>query len=256
MKELIFFDVDDTLLDSRTHKLPESTRYALQKLQERYFLGIATGRSLSTLYDNGVINAANWSVIVCNNGQLVYDEGMHELYRNPMNKETVKQVIETALAHDNALLVGTPEWFQVGNINEYEKEAHEFFHIPIPGPRKLDDQDVFMMVTYGPRNDTYERYRRIDGITIMPGQSTYCDIIAKGCGKHIGIQEALRYLQLDSYIAFGDSNNDLEMLSQARYAIVMGQGSTQAKELADYITKPVYEDGIAYALEHCELFQE
>lgn len=254
MKELIFFDVDDTLLDSRTHKIPESTKQALQELQKEYLLGIATGRSLSTLYDNGVIDAADWSIYVCNNGQLVYDQKHKEIYRNPMDPSVAKRVIETALAHSDALLVGTPEWFQIGEVNAYEEEAHQFFHIPIPDPLMNENPDIFMMVTYGPRNDTYERYRSIDGITIMPGQSTYCDIVAKGFNKYTGIQAALSFLKRDAYLAFGDSNNDLEMLTYAQYAIVMGQGSEQAKQYANFITKPVYEDGIAYALAHCEQF--
>ena len=34
MKELIFFDVDDTLVDSKTHKIPESTLTVMQEMAE------------------------------------------------------------------------------------------------------------------------------------------------------------------------------------------------------------------------------
>lgn len=54
MKELIFFDVDNTLLDSTIHKIPDSTLTALTQMSAFYDIAIATGRSLCTLIDNGV----------------------------------------------------------------------------------------------------------------------------------------------------------------------------------------------------------
>ena len=44
-KQLIFFDIDGTLLDD-DKKLPESTKYAVQRLKELgHEVAIATGRS-------------------------------------------------------------------------------------------------------------------------------------------------------------------------------------------------------------------
>ena len=46
-KKILFFDVDDTLVDSKTGKVPESTIEALHNLQENgHKICISTGRPL------------------------------------------------------------------------------------------------------------------------------------------------------------------------------------------------------------------
>jgi len=256
MKPMLFFDVDDTLLDSRTHTISERTRKALQQMQQEYPLGIATGRSFSTLLDVGIVHAAPWSYFVCNNGQLVYDENYHEIYRHTMDDDIVKQIIQTAAMRNEPLLAATPQWLQIHTANAYQEEAHHFFHMAIPTDCYQEGQDVFMMVAFGPKGCAYDAYRAIEGIMLLPSQSTYCDIIAKDSGKHVGIQAALQHCHCPSFVAFGDSDNDIDMLKHAQYGIAMGQGSTQAKAHADFITKAVYEDGIAYAWEHAPYFRQ
>ena len=55
---------------------------------------------------------------------------------------------------------------------------------------------------------------------------------------------------LKDTFAFGDSRNDLEMLEAAGVAVVMGNGSKEAKEAADYVTTDLDEDGIWNACKH------
>lgn len=255
MKEMIFFDVDNTLVDAKTHKIPESTLMALQEMGKNYELGIATGRALSTLYDNGVLSAYPWRVLVCNNGQLVYDQDGHILYDAPMDPIQVQAVMDVAKKAHMPLLIGTPNWHQYGEVNAYQIKAHEFFHFPIPKPFDVSTCDpVYMMVGFGPQHHDYQEYASINGIQVIPGQSTYCDIVAAGSGKEQGILAAQAQLHFSTYLAFGDSDNDLGMFAHARYAIAMGQGSQLAKQQADWITSSVQEDGILYAWKHCEQF--
>ena len=53
----------------------------------------------------------------------------------------------------------------------------------------------------------------------------------------------------DTY-AFGDSNNDLEMLEMAGTGIAMGNGFAEVKLAADFITRDIDDDGIAFAMHH------
>ena len=59
----------------------------------------------------------------------------------------------------------------------------------------------------------------------------------------------------DAY-AFGDSGNDLEMLRMAGTGIAMGNGFAEVKAVADYVTAPIDEDGIAKAMRHFGLYEE
>ena len=77
------------------------------------------------------------------------------------------------------------------------------------------------------------------------------DIIVKEGGKDIGIQEILQYYNLDlsQIMAFGDSENDIEMLEFAGLGIAMGNASDHVKNLADDVTCSNDEHGVAVAIE-------
>ncbi|MDO4796452.1 MAG: HAD family hydrolase [Coriobacteriales bacterium] len=51
-------------------------------------------------------------------------------------------------------------------------------------------------------------------------------------------------------MALGDSGNDLSMLRMADVSVCMGNGTDEAKAVADYVTKPIDEDGLFCAFEH------
>ena len=72
------------------------------------------------------------------------------------------------------------------------------------------------------------------------------DVIPAGGGKGIGIEKMLAYYGLDKAeaLAFGDGNNDREMLQAVGTGVAMENGSPELKALADEICGPVYEDGI------------
>ena len=49
-------------------------------------------------------------------------------------------------------------------------------------------------------------------------------------------------------IAFGDENNDLEMIEYAGVGVAMGNGIDELKSIADEVTLSNNEDGIAKVL--------
>ena len=48
MKKLISFDVDMTLLDHATYKIPDSALKAIEALRGNYYIVLATGRDMDT----------------------------------------------------------------------------------------------------------------------------------------------------------------------------------------------------------------
>ena len=51
-------------------------------------------------------------------------------------------------------------------------------------------------------------------------------------------------------MAFGDEDNDLDMIAYVKTGIVMGNGSDNMKKIADYITESVDNNGIYNAVRH------
>ena len=67
-----------------------------------------------------------------------------------------------------------------------------------------------------------------------------------------------RYLELtgikrEEIIAFGDAENDLDMLRFAGIGVAMGNGAEEVKAAADYVTADIDDDGIEKALKHFQL---
>ena len=80
-------------------------------------------------------------------------------------------------------------------------------------------------------------------------------MVPKGHSKATGIDFVLNHLNIDdknSY-AFGDSNNDIDMLNRVTNSVVMGNGNPQLFENATFVTKDIDEDGIEYAMKHLNI---
>ena len=57
-------------------------------------------------------------------------------------------------------------------------------------------------------------------------------------------------------LAIGDGMNDVEMFQAVDVAIAMGNAKEGLKELADYVTTDILEDGIYNAFRHFGLLEE
>jgi hydroxymethylpyrimidine pyrophosphatase-like HAD family hydrolase len=51
-------------------------------------------------------------------------------------------------------------------------------------------------------------------------------------------------------IAFGDGENDIDMLELVGLGIAMGNGNEELKRVADFVTKKSSEDGTSFALKN------
>ena len=73
-------------------------------------------------------------------------------------------------------------------------------------------------------------------------------ISAKGITKATALETLAKMLNcsLDEMVAFGDSENDVEMLSAVGLGIAMGNGEDVTKASAKDICLPVTEDGFYY----------
>lgn len=69
--------------------------------------------------------------------------------------------------------------------------------------------------------------------------------------KQYAIFELLKFLHInrENALGIGDNHNDIPLLSACGVKIAMGNAHKNLKSIADYITKPVWEDGFSVAME-------
>lgn len=82
------------------------------------------------------------------------------------------------------------------------------------------------------------------------------EIVRKGIHKAVGIDIVAKQLGIprERIIAFGDEDNDLEMLDYAGLGVAMGNAIDSVKQIANEVTLSNEENGIAHVLqEHLKL---
>ena len=223
MKKLFCFDIDGTLRTTTDHQVPESTVKALNLLREKgHLLLVSTGRSVDSLKNTHIYDTFSFDGYVCNSGQA-----------------SKKHNIPLALKCTPRIINMEP--------NEDVIRSCNYFNNPIPTVGTYTNQEVGAMIAYGPLGYDYQEFKAIDELDVMVGESSYADITIKGISKATGIAYFMKLWNIDNYVAFGDSLNDVEMFKHASFSICMGQGNSDLKRLSDFVTTSIDEDGIYYA---------
>jgi Cof subfamily protein (haloacid dehalogenase superfamily) len=251
LPRMLFFDLDNTLLDTQTHAIPASTIQALNALHQRgYGICIATGRSLELVRSLNIEDQVPWTLYVLNNGQMILDHQQRVLRWHHFATETVTAVLELAKTHAITVFLGSPVGnLLVGPVTAYVTKANNFFREPIPEPGHYDGRPVDKLILYEAMDYDWTRFSAIDGIDIHPTMTTSADTVVAGVSKHSSILDALALMnRSDYYIAFGDSLNDVEMLKHAPISVAMANGVEEVRNIAHYIAPPVHEDGMVKIL--------
>ena len=82
-------------------------------------------------------------------------------------------------------------------------------------------------------------------------QDVIYEVMPAGITKAFALEKLAQKLNIkvEEIMALGDANNDLEMLKFAGLGIAMGNASDYVKSLADDVTDPNDENGVAKAIE-------
>lgn len=90
----------------------------------------------------------------------------------------------------------------------------------------------------------------VSGAKITAWWDRAVDIIPASSGKGMGIRKILEYYHLErsEAMAFGDGNNDIEMLEVVGIGVAMENASLQLKAIASDICGHVAQDGIYHYL--------
>lgn len=252
MIKAAFFDVDGTLFSHTMKKFPESTLEALRLLRKKGIkIFLSTGRSY--------IEAGHlpWEDIVFDgyvtlNGQVCTDEKGKILYGNPIEGADKEYMISVFQNHERPLLLVEENRLYINYIDEAVRIAQKFVSIPDPEFGEYSGADIYQFIAYITREEEAEFMAKIPNCKCTRWYEGGVDIIPKDSGKILGISKMLEIYGLDreEIIAFGDGDNDAEMLEYAGIGVAMGNAVQITKEKADYVTDHIDQDGVWNGLKH------
>ena len=248
----VFFDVDGTLLSHRQNDVPKSTRDALHKLREKGILTvIATGRHMIE-FSNLPVGDMDFDGYLMLNGQLILDSNRSVYAGTPIDEGEMK--ILAGIFKRKKIpfaLVGANHRY-INYVDDTVVRTQTEVKGIIPDVGEYRGEKIYQILAFVPDDEKRVLEELLDECSITTWNDTGIDIIPKGGGKAVGIQKFLDENGLDrsEIMAFGDGENDIDMLKFAGIGVAMGNGGDAVKAAADYVTDSVDENGIENALRH------
>ncbi|MFC3928248.1 Cof-type HAD-IIB family hydrolase [Streptococcus caprae] len=268
----VFFDIDGTLLND-VKQVQRSTQEAIKSLKKQgIYVGLATGRGpafVEPFMENLCLDFA-----VTYNGQYIFTNDK-VLYQNQLPKSTIYKLIKFASEHKKEISLGTDSGLVGSNIINMGTSSFgqvvsrlvptkmaktvqgSFKHIirrfrpqNLKRLQELMRRPVFQIVLVATAQETNLLAQEFPMLTVTRSSPYSADLISKNQSKLKGIERVGQYFGFDKseVMAFGDSENDLEMLAGVGLGVAMGNGRAEVQERAQYTTDTNNNDGISKAL--------
>lgn len=276
MGKIVFLDIDGTLIDYET-KISESAVKAIKEARENNNeVYVCTGRTKPK------IPLDKWNIkvdgIIAGNGGYIEDNGI-VVFDKSFSKDELKEIIHWL---DNKGL----SYYVEGNtknvaskyfndrvketINEYTKldnleivddqTVRDFFPDLIFNDEVIQDDILkvnFILDSYNDYLEAKEKFPQFE-VSTWGGKgetALFGDIGVSDISKGKAIKQLIDYkdAEMKNTIGFGDSKVDIPMLEACAFGVAMGNGSEEIKEIADYITDNVEDDGIYKAFKNLDL---
>lgn len=243
--KIIFFDIDGTLVPLK-ESIRTRTVEALQKLRQNGIkLCIATGRAPMEVPK---FEGVTFDAFLTYNGSYCFTPE-RDVFKNLIPKADI------ALLRRNAEALGRPMALATKDrlaANGSDPDLAEYFAIGGVELVIADDFDamaqgeIFQVLMSGREAEYPAILKDVENAKIAAWWDRAVDIIPASGGKGAGIGKILEYYGFDKAeaVAFGDGNNDIEMLQAVGDAVAMGNASDELKAVATEVCRPVTEDGV------------
>ena len=250
--QILFFDIDGTLVDPRTGRISEKTKEALNRLRTNgRKLFIATGRPPASLPD---LTGICFDGFITVNGSLCYT-AEEVIHHTPLAPEAVQKVIQNAAALGRPVTVATRDRL---SANGWDPDLADYYRLA--GLELTVDEnfeaacreDVYQMMLGCREKDHPAIIRGAAGADITFSWDRAADVIPAGSGKAAAIRKVLEFYHLipAQAMAFGDGFNDIEMLQTVGTGVAMGNADPRVQAIAKGHCSPVWDEGIYhYCLE-------
>ena len=282
-KYLIVSDLDGTLLNSEGKLTPKTIKTVNNIVKKGHIFCIATGRSQEGSIDIYKQLGLN-SLIINHNGSYIYNPSDENF--SPVELVFSKDIVVKILENEKVQKTITNAYMKVRGkkhrilnyqLNDYKcdelrNDLIKYYHIDIyndeftylhNNPKNLDSDvyvvslylkednpDLFDKLIYHIKNiSPYLQVRMIK----LPTEGLMVEINTHFADKSMGVNFLASYYGIpkDRIVAFGDGDNDMRMLSEAKYGFAMKNGRNTAKMSARHITKySNNDDGVAWDLEY------
>lgn len=264
MIKLIAVDLDGTLLDAHREVSPETQRVIRQVTDRGIKVVLATGRTYAgvrRIYDELGLK----DPVITNNGGLIYDPVSDTvLGGNPLPMQVLRNVLQWLDGRGIYNQFYTRDTIYTRHLGFLSAEwaarnaalpEHHRIRIQVLGegplPANMETETFYKLLVMDRNPEIIEEVKRfIDGIPQLDTTISIengLDILCAGISKGDGLKRLSERLGIEPHelMAFGDQENDIEMLEFAGIGIAMENAPEHVKAHADRIAPLHHEDGLA-----------
>jgi 5-amino-6-(5-phospho-D-ribitylamino)uracil phosphatase len=263
-QHLIALDLDGTLLSDAKEISTKNKQILQRAMDEGHIVVIATGRphraSIQYYQELGLKTP-----MVNFNGALIHHpaDKKWDVLHNPMSKRTALSIVQACYDLDvhNVLAEVKDNVY----LDKYSQEIIDIFYQTTDDTpfvigslkSKLNEDPTSLLIhpkeehIHTLRDHLDEFHAEVIEHRKWGAPWNIIEIVKKGINKAVGLQKIAHYYQIpqDRIIAFGDEDNDLEMIDYAGVGVAMGNAIEPLKNIANHVTVTNEEHGIGTFLE-------
>lgn len=255
MKKAVFFDIDGTLWNDRM-QIPDSTKASIRALREAgNYAFLCSGRSRANIRAKELLDIGFDGVIAACGAHI--DFHGEKVFEQLLPKEQVAYALAVIKKHHMLAVLEGPRYIYVDAgdfredpyVNYLKKELGENVK-PVAGNTEFEINKLSIDLKGTDLKLVLEELE--EEFDVIVHDDWLIEILPKGYSKATGIRKVCEMLDIameDTY-AFGDSANDLEMLAFVAHGSAMGNGTSEVKQAAEFVTTDIMEDGIQVGLKH------
>lgn len=197
--------------------------------------------------------------IVSANGAYVLD-GRAEVFAAGAPTDVVRHMIDVCHEHPSipfSMLGVKGAYVERSTSQEFFDDMAQYCHRQywVDDFSEVDDQ-VFMFSSVVPQSEvdacmSFVRDVVGDRMDVVSSGEGYFDVVCPGVSKALGLKLLMdRWgIRPSECVAFGDSDNDLEMLALVGVGYAMDNAPQRIKDAAGNVAPPCTEDGVLQVLE-------
>ena len=267
---LIAFDLDGTLLNVNGH-LSEANRQALMDAMAKgIHVCICTGRAYNTI-PSELLEFPGIEYAIANNGASVYrikdrcklnglyidEASVDKIIRVTSDMGVAYEAFVDGEAYAGKDYIDDPVSFgatqkAVEYVQMTRKPVDDIVKFMHEHKNELESMDI-VVSGEDKKLEVISRIKQVtEDVYITSSVKQLVEISNIAGGKSTGLKFLAGYLgvERDAIAAFGDADNDIDMLEYAGCGVAMDNATDTLKAVADVVTTHHNEDGVAYAFKN------
>lgn len=248
-----FFDIDGTLAEEGTHRIPASTCQALAALRRRgVAVMVSTGRHPLEIQEERLLPGLAFDGGVYVNGHLCEAAGRPVLEES-IPAEDLRGLQEFLEEKQRSCIFLERDCMYANRVDDRMRAEQARIGTAVPPIRPIGDlpqRRVYQVIPFVAREEEAQLRARMPGCRFFRWGESAVDVASARGGKAAGMRAVCAALGISpaQAIAFGDADNDIDILRHAGIGVAMGTAPSSVQSAADFVTAPAAQDGVWKAL--------